>query len=304
MDVGPLLGRRRAGRTARPPPGRSPAGRASTRRSGCPRSRAPAASARSSTSSRSVPHRATTASARASGLNSRNRRGFAMPPTMTARRDAGLLERMDDAPRAGPACTQVIASTTPLERLVGLADVRHRDDPDAARRAVSAKSTGKRPLPAMRPMRSIAAHRQTPRCEPAMKASSRSTSGTSPSSARTCADVLAPAAAAVEEQAVGAPQRADGRRPRSRGAGARPRSGRRAAPGRPATVQNGGTSFDTIAPAAHSADSPRRTNWCTPASPPTMAWLSTVTWPAERDAVGEDDGVARGGSRARRARTP
>ena len=58
-------------------------------------------------------------------------------------------------------------------------------------------------------------------------------------------------------------------------------------------MQNGGTSFDTIAPAAderrlaeadelvHAARARRR--WR--GSP-------TVTWPAERDAVGEDDGVA------------
>src|SRR5439155_1533530 len=55
----------------------------------------------------------------------------------------------------------------------------------------------------------------------------------------------------------------------------RPRSRARS----PAATQNGGTSIDTIAPAAHSADSPIRTNWCTPTSPPMMAWSSIVTCP-------------------------
>jgi len=49
------------------------------------------ATARSTRSSRSLPTRAITASARASGRNSRKSRGLAMPPTITVRRTPARL---------------------------------------------------------------------------------------------------------------------------------------------------------------------------------------------------------------------
>src|SRR5262249_3647370 len=86
--------------------------------------------------------------------NSRNRRGLAIPPTMTARVTPACFSAWISA-SSWPACTQVIASTTSLSASAVSPRCATATTATPRRRAVSAKSTGKRPLPAMSPTRSI-----------------------------------------------------------------------------------------------------------------------------------------------------
>ena len=87
-----------------------------------------------------------------------------------------------------PACTQVIASTTPLSARIRLADVRHRDDLDAAasrglgEEHREAAAAGDETDALHRPQR------QTPRCDAAMKATQPlDLRHRRPARARTCA---------------------------------------------------------------------------------------------------------------------
>jgi len=105
---------------------------------------------------------------------------------------AGLLQYANDlAELTDPNPRELGHQVGDLVR--GLALVRHGDDLDACRRAASAKSSGKRPLPAIRPMRSgvagivvarepVRPAGQRPRVEAAMNASMRPTSLASGSS--------------------------------------------------------------------------------------------------------------------------
>ena len=295
-------------RRARRPRARSPADTASTRRPRCPRV---SSSAATRPQEQVVAQRAdtarATASARASGLKLAEQARL---------RDAA---HHDGARARRPACrASIIASSSPGvhpgDRRRRRRSSSGRVSPRCAtattstprRRAVSAKSTGKRPLPAMRPMRSMPVSDRRPRCDAVDEGDEPlDLRHVPPSSARTCAErARARLAAAVEEQAVGALAAhgsSSAEKPRRRSPTTfRPNSRARS----PATVQNGGTSIDTIAPAAQSADSPTRTNWCTPREPADDGVVSDRHVAAERDAVGEDDVVAQRGSRARRATTP
>src|SRR5262245_6424985 len=165
------------------------------------------ARARSRTSSRSVPHRATTASARASGLNSRNRRGLAIPPTITARLTPASLSAWM-MPSSWPACTQVIPSTTSLNAGSVSPMCATATTPTPRRPAVSAKSTGKRPLPAMSPIRSIRLPADPP--GRGLEEGEQALDLRNPGQLRThLCHVLAPAATGVKQHTIGAAQRPD-----------------------------------------------------------------------------------------------
>src|SRR5262249_34440183 len=144
---------------------------------------------------------------RASGLNSRNRRGLAMPPTITARVTPASLRARINASSC-PACTHVIASTTSLSASAVSPRCATATTATPRRRAVSANSTRKGPLAAMSRTRSIvlatdAALRRGDEGEEVLDL------GHVAEQRAHMSHPVAARATAVEEQAVGAAQRLD-----------------------------------------------------------------------------------------------
>jgi hypothetical protein len=153
---------------------------------------------------------------------------------------------------------------------VGLAEVRHGNHVHAVPLRSLREEHREVPVAGDQPDPFATHGRHTPRSEALTKSSMRETSGVSPNAARVAdrASLRAPSAWKSMRYARLSVRTVSSENPRRlRPTTFSPKSRARS----PAAVQNGGTSSETMAPAAQRADSPTRANWCTPARPPTIA---------------------------------